>query len=185
MRVLSRAVGALIVAAIAVPSIRGQTPTLVLSHVNVVDVERGAIKADVTVIIGKGRIAAVAAAESRPPAGAQTIDAKGKYLFDDSKASHYTVVRPLLKKYGFGATFFITEGFTFRTNKEEYLTWEQIAGLHHGRTHLGRVVRQSRRSVTHVPGATSINHRHRTISRSFSRAAVVIQSDGAGQPSSR
>ena len=28
--------------------------------------------------------------------------------FDDSKASHYTVVRPLLKKYGFGATFFIT-----------------------------------------------------------------------------
>ena len=31
--------------------------------------------------------------------------------FDDSKASHYTVVRPLLKKYGFGATFFITEGF--------------------------------------------------------------------------
>lgn len=39
--------------------------------------------------------------------------------FDDSKASHYTVVRPLLKKYGFGATFFITEGFTFRANKED------------------------------------------------------------------
>ena len=50
--------------------------------------------------------------------------------FDDSKASHYTVVRPLLKKYGFGATFFITEGFTFRTNKDDYLTWEQIAELH-------------------------------------------------------
>ena len=47
--------------------------------------------------------------------------------FDDAKASHYTVVRPVLKKYGFGATFFITEGFTFRTNKNEYLTWEQIA----------------------------------------------------------
>ena len=43
--------------------------------------------------------------------------------FDDSKASHYTVVRPLLKKYGFGATFFITERFTFRTNKDDYLTW--------------------------------------------------------------
>ena len=65
--------------------------------------------------------------------------------FDDSKASHYTVVRPLLKKYGFGATFFITEGFTFRTNKEDYLTWEQIAELHrdgfeignHTRDHLG------------------------------------------------
>jgi len=50
--------------------------------------------------------------------------------FDDSKASHYTVVRPLLKKYGFGATFFITEGFTFRTNKEDYLTWDQIRELH-------------------------------------------------------
>src|SRR5690242_7735754 len=50
--------------------------------------------------------------------------------FDDSKASHYTVVRPRLKKYGFGATFFITEGFTFRTNKDDYLTWEQIAELH-------------------------------------------------------
>ncbi len=50
--------------------------------------------------------------------------------FDDSKASHYTVVRPVLKKYGFGATFFITEGFTFRTNKDDYLTWDQIAELH-------------------------------------------------------
>ena len=65
--------------------------------------------------------------------------------FDDSKASHYTVVRPLLKKYGFGATFFITEGFTFRTNKEDYLTWEQISQLHrdgfeignHTRDHMG------------------------------------------------
>jgi peptidoglycan/xylan/chitin deacetylase (PgdA/CDA1 family) len=65
--------------------------------------------------------------------------------FDDSKASHYTVVRPLLKKYGFGATFFITEGFTFRTNKADYLTWEQIAELHrdgfeignHTRDHMG------------------------------------------------
>ena len=28
--------------------------------------------------------------------------------FDDSVKSHYTVVRPILKKYGFGATFFIT-----------------------------------------------------------------------------
>jgi peptidoglycan/xylan/chitin deacetylase (PgdA/CDA1 family) len=65
--------------------------------------------------------------------------------FDDSKASHYTVVRPLLKKHGFGATFFITEGFTFPSNKDEYLTWEQIAELHregfeignHTRDHMG------------------------------------------------
>ena len=65
--------------------------------------------------------------------------------FDDSVASHHSVVAPLLKKHGFGATFFITEGFSFRTNKADYLTWEQIGALHrdgfeignHTRDHLG------------------------------------------------
>ncbi len=65
--------------------------------------------------------------------------------FDDSVASHYTVARPMLKRYGFGASFFITEGFNFRTNKKDYMTWEQIAELHregfeignHTRDHLG------------------------------------------------
>lgn len=65
--------------------------------------------------------------------------------FDDAKASHHTVVRPLLKKHGFGATFFISEGFSFPTNKQDYLTWEQIAALHkdgfeignHTRDHMG------------------------------------------------
>ena len=61
--------------------------------------------------------------------------------FDDSKASHYTVVRPLLKKYGFGATFFITEGFTFRTNKEDYLTWDQISELHRDGFEIGNHTR--------------------------------------------
>ena len=64
---------------------------------------------------------------------------------DDSVASHYTVVRPLLKRLGFGATFFITEGFSFPTNKQDYLTWEQIRELHedgfeignHTRDHMG------------------------------------------------
>jgi peptidoglycan/xylan/chitin deacetylase (PgdA/CDA1 family) len=65
--------------------------------------------------------------------------------FDDSVASHHSVVRPLLKHYGFGATFFITEGFSFRTNKKDYMTWAQIADLHrdgfeignHTRDHMG------------------------------------------------
>ena len=81
-------------------------------------------------------------------AGAQLEPIPDKLVvltFDDSKASHYTVVRAILKKHGFGATFFITEGFTFRTNKEEYLTWKQIAELHrdgfeignHTRDHMG------------------------------------------------
>ena len=65
--------------------------------------------------------------------------------FDDAVASHFTIVRPLLKQYGFGATFFIAEGFSFPTNKTDYMTWEQIAALHrdgfeignHTRDHLG------------------------------------------------
>src|SRR6185503_10563280 len=50
--------------------------------------------------------------------------------FDDSVASHHSVVRLLLKRCGFGATFFITEGFSFPTNKHDYMTWEQIRELH-------------------------------------------------------
>lgn len=65
--------------------------------------------------------------------------------FDDSVKSHFTVVRPILRKYGFGATFFITEGFDFKTNKDDYMTWKQIEQLHrdgfeignHTRDHLG------------------------------------------------
>src|SRR5262245_40739895 len=68
-------------------------------------------------------VATVAAALERVP------DKLVVLTFDDSKASQYTVVRPLLKKYGFGATFYITEGFSFRTNKADYLTWEQISEL--------------------------------------------------------
>lgn len=65
--------------------------------------------------------------------------------FDDSVASQYHVVRPLLKQAGFGATFFITEGFSFVSNKVDYLTWQQIAELHrdgfeignHTQSHMG------------------------------------------------
>jgi len=65
--------------------------------------------------------------------------------FDDSAKSHYTIARPLLKEYSFGATFFITEGFDFKSNKKDYMTWEEIRELHqdgfeignHTRDHLG------------------------------------------------
>src|SRR5271169_2105899 len=50
--------------------------------------------------------------------------------FDDSSKSHVTVAAPLLKKHGFGATFFVTEGFDFPTNKRDYMTWDDIAQLH-------------------------------------------------------
>jgi peptidoglycan/xylan/chitin deacetylase (PgdA/CDA1 family) len=65
--------------------------------------------------------------------------------FDDASRSHFTIARPILKQYDFGATFFITEGFDFKTNKKDYLSWEQIRELHadgfeignHTRDHLG------------------------------------------------
>lgn len=65
--------------------------------------------------------------------------------FDDASKSHYTVVRPLLKKLHFGATFFVTEGFDFPTNRRDYMSWQEIAQLHrdgfeignHTRDHLG------------------------------------------------
>ena len=50
--------------------------------------------------------------------------------FDDASKSHATVAAPLLLKYKFGATFFVTEGFDFPTNKKDYMTWEEIAKLH-------------------------------------------------------
>lgn len=65
--------------------------------------------------------------------------------FDDSAKSHFTIVRPLLLQYKFGATFFITEGFDFKSNKKDYMTWKEIKQLHddgfeignHTRDHLG------------------------------------------------
>jgi len=65
--------------------------------------------------------------------------------FDDSVKSHFTVVRPVLKEHGFGATFFVTEGFEFTTKKLAYMTWDEIAQLHrdgfeignHTRDHIG------------------------------------------------
>lgn len=64
-------------------------------------------------------------ADERPPLPERVV----VLTFDDSVASHATFVGPLLKKLGFGATFFITEGFEFTTDKVHYMTWEQIKGL--------------------------------------------------------
>ncbi|WP_339909480.1 polysaccharide deacetylase family protein [Symmachiella dynata] len=61
--------------------------------------------------------------------------------FDDSVKSHFTNARPILKDYEFGATFFITEGFTFKTNKRDYMTWEEIAQLHRDGFEIGNHTR--------------------------------------------
>ncbi len=49
--------------------------------------------------------------------------------FDDAPASQYSVVAPLLKEYGFGATFFVCE---FPPNYQDstlYMNWRQIKVL--------------------------------------------------------
>jgi peptidoglycan/xylan/chitin deacetylase (PgdA/CDA1 family) len=48
--------------------------------------------------------------------------------FDDGSLSNAEFVAPLLKTYGFGGTFFITDDPRFRT--EHYATWEQISEMH-------------------------------------------------------
>ncbi|MEM7132393.1 MAG: polysaccharide deacetylase family protein [Chloroflexota bacterium] len=50
--------------------------------------------------------------------------------FDDGVKSQFTFAAPLLKQYGFSATFYITEGLRFLEDKERYLTWEEVSQLH-------------------------------------------------------
>ncbi len=67
------------------------------------------------------------------PAGARNVEPVPNKLivltFDDGVKSHFTTVRPILKQYGFSATFFITLGFDFLTDKKQYMTWDEIRGL--------------------------------------------------------
>src|SRR3954467_12832464 len=61
--------------------------------------------------------------------------------FDDASKSHFTVARPVLLKYKFGAPLFVTEGFALQDNKTEYLTWEEIAQLHQDGFEIGNPTR--------------------------------------------
>ena len=76
----------------------------------------------------------------------KTIPGKTVVLtFDDSVASHARYVGPYLKKMGFGATFFITEGFKFTQDKEHYMKWEEIRKLHDAGFEIGNHTRR------HIP----------------------------------
>src|SRR5262245_54374468 len=79
------------------------------------------------------RLAALVALviSAAPAAGLEPIPDRLVVLtFDDASKSHFTAARPLLLKYGFRATFFVTEGWDFATNKKDYMTWQEIAQLH-------------------------------------------------------
>lgn len=50
--------------------------------------------------------------------------------FDDGVSTHATYVAPLLKKYGFGGSFYVCEFPPDFEDKHKYMTWEQIRELH-------------------------------------------------------
>jgi peptidoglycan/xylan/chitin deacetylase (PgdA/CDA1 family) len=74
--------------------------------------------------------------------------------FDDSSRSHIAVAAPLLKKHGFGATFFITEGFDFAANPRDYMTWDEIARLHRDGFEIGNHTRDHRPPTARDPRGT-------------------------------
>jgi len=60
----------------------------------------------------------------------ETIPDKTVVLsFDDGCKSDIKTVVPLLKKNGFGATFYITEGMGFKKRKDWYMTWDEIKSV--------------------------------------------------------
>src|SRR5262245_24306040 len=75
--------------------------------------------------------------------------------FDDASKSHFTIARGVLKKHGFGATFFVTEGFDFPPNKRDYITWEGIVQLHRDGFEIGNHTRDHKgvtaKSLTDLP----------------------------------
>jgi peptidoglycan/xylan/chitin deacetylase (PgdA/CDA1 family) len=93
-----------------------------------------------------------------PLAQARTLDPIPDKLvvltFDDSSKSHITVAAALLKKHGFGATFFVTEGFDFPTNKRDYMTWDEIAQLHRDGFEIGNHTRDHKAPSARDPKGT-------------------------------
>ena len=67
------------------------------------------------------------------------------FTFDDATASQYSIVAPLLKEYGFGATFFVCEFLPNFKDSTKYMNWRQIKALdkmgfevaNHTRNHKG------------------------------------------------
>src|SRR5438552_3469120 len=60
---------------------QGQEHITAITHVNVIDVIHGVAKPDLTVVIRGNRIVDIGAASAlMPPAAAQVIDARGKFL---------------------------------------------------------------------------------------------------------
>ena len=80
--------------------------------------------------------------------------------FDDGNKSDFANVPKVLKKLGFGATFYVTEGLGFLKNPQNYLSWEQIRQLHEMGYEIGNHT-QHHRNVSHLKSeelAASLAH---------------------------
>ncbi|MEI6945850.1 polysaccharide deacetylase family protein [Paraflavisolibacter sp. H34] len=72
--------------------------------------------------------------------------------FDDAPVTHYTFVAPLLKKYGFGATFFVCEFPPDFADTSLYMNWRmmhelgnmgfEVANHTHTHKHVNRLTRE-------------------------------------------
>lgn len=69
-------------------------------------------------------LAATVSAYAAEPIPGKTV----VLTFDDAVKSHRTFVGPLLKEYGFGATFFVTA--LWMSDNENFMSWKDIAELH-------------------------------------------------------
>ena len=81
------------------------------------------------------------------------------FTFDDGTRSNGEFVAPLLARYGFGATFYITEGLGFE-DKDHYLTWEEIRGLHERGFEIGNHTRSHRDVSTLAPDQLKADVEH-------------------------
>ena len=79
---------------------------------------------------------------------------------DDGNKSDITNVPPILKRHGFGATFYITEGLGFLKNPQNYVSWKDVKKLHDLGFEIGNHTRHHRNVTRLKPDdfAASIAH---------------------------
>lgn len=90
--------------------------------------------------------------------------------FDDANKSDRSFVAEVLKKHGFGATFYVTEGLGFLKSKAHYTTWAEIRELHDMGFEIGNHT-QHHRNVARLD-ADSLSASLAHIDRSIDRVAV-------------
>ena len=71
--------------------------------------------------------------------------------FDDGVKSQKTFAAPILRECGFNATFYITEGLNFLTDKTRYLTWEEVRELRDLGFEIGNHTRQHKSVADQSP----------------------------------